>query len=80
MEASPPWQEWIASLGHDTYAYPPFISRQQRMCKCQPVLGAAHFAARPTFACLEGGKVVDCPTCERWREVVDLLRRQDVVA
>lgn len=34
------------------------------MCKCQPVLGAAHFAARPSFACLEGGKVVD------WRQHV----------
>ena len=36
--ASAPWTDWIAGLGHDTYAYPLWITEQQLRCRCDVTL------------------------------------------
>ena len=61
------WLDWIAHLGHDVYAYPRWISLQQRACECRPSSDAnlmpSGEPSRPSFTCLDGGKATD------WRAI-----------
>ena len=57
------WLEWIAHLGHDVYAYPPWITAQQASCACH-ASASINLLERPKFACLDNGKAVD------WRATV----------
>ena len=57
------WLNWIEHLGHDVYAYPSWISQQQRACKCTTSYDAnlafSSNPSRPSFTCLDTGKQVD---------------------
>ena len=57
-----PWLTWIAGLGHDTYAYPSWISEQQTRCVCK-VDGPLD--DRRTVQCHDGDALVS------WRIAVE---------
>ena len=49
--------DWLASFGHDTWAYPLWVQHQQLTCECKALPGG-------TAACRSAGQTVD------WREAV----------
>ena len=66
MQLSSSWLDWITSLGHDTYAFPAWISEQQRDCVCRQ--NASARVRGDMFVCTtDGGR-----TRVDWRSEVNM--------
>ena len=61
--ASPAWLDWIDNLGHDTYAYPWFVTEQILACDCAPLTSVTD-----KVRCTESGEIVD------WRRALATSR------